>query len=95
MAVFVGTTVIHRVAVNERRGVGITACGQRFALGDPGYDPNGAFTDGYVDWWNDRNAKGARGRYVCAKLKCRCSHCGDREPVWKRLRRLRRKLLRA
>jgi len=40
MAVLIGATVVHSVRVNERLGVGLTACGIAFGMADPGYDPN-------------------------------------------------------
>jgi hypothetical protein len=92
MAVFVGATVIHRCRVNERRGIGITACGLRFTLGQLGYDPNGRYTDDYVDWLNDRIEA---GETVPCKVgpgyrdRGLCFHCNDREPAWKRLKRER------
>lgn len=89
MAAYVGATVIHRVRVSERRGLGLTACGQRFSLADKRYDPNGSYTEDYADWLDDHRP-GQRGPY------CLCSHCRDREPAWQRLRRERlRKLRRA
>jgi hypothetical protein len=89
MAAYVGATVVHRVRVNERKGVGLTACGIRFSLADRGYDPNGAHTEAYVDWLNNRLPVGRLGYVAGRFLKCRCSHCDQREPAWDRLRRER------
>ena len=85
MAVFLGSTVIHRVAVNERRGIGETCCGIAFSLGDTRYDPNGVWQDDrYLDWLNEH-----RGLDLAF-----CSHCPNREPPWQSRGRMRRKAVR-
>jgi hypothetical protein len=77
MAVLLGKTVVHKVAVNERGGVGLTACGVAFSLSDERYDPNGKFGDeGYLDWLFESRPD----------LRCRsfCTHCPNRCPAWTR-----------
>lgn len=78
MAVYIGRTVVHIAKASERGGVGETACGIRFSLSDPGYDPNGAWSDdGYLEWIERE----------LGLQRCFCSHCPNREPPWKRRKR--------
>lgn len=79
MPAYIGPTVVHRIVVNQRRGVGETYCGIRFSLSDAGYDAEGVHDTGYLDWLSEH-----RGL-----LRCFCSHCANREPAWKRRQRLR------
>jgi hypothetical protein len=89
MSVFIGLTVVHRVAVNHVRGVGLTACGIRFSLADANYIevvPGGMrYDDERLLAWVDESY----GRFVAA-----CSHCRDREPAWERRRRKRERATR-
>jgi hypothetical protein len=78
MAVLLGATVVHDVRVNERRGVGLTACGIAFTLDDMGYDPNGRFESEYLDWL------GENPNLEFPSITSLCSHCPNRQPAWEK-----------
>jgi hypothetical protein len=75
------TGVIHRAQIYHRAMTAETACGQRVAYFQPGLDDNGEWTEGYCEWLTQHTSKS----------HSLCFHCGNREPVWDRRRRERRR----